>query len=1543
MITLDSIKGLIRDKKELALSEEVLGPDLFTCVSRLLNTKVSDLRLCNCLLSESDESHVRLTAQMPSIFGFNNITTDFSLFERASPRTGGVRNCVFGIEMPAAATVDSYLAQYAAEPDHDSPAGSTAVTTMLARYFRTIAFADRVMVFSSIDYTQPENADAFYPEVYRTHIPASQVKAGMNFLAKIAYQEAASIFADVFETDSRFQALTQTESPNQPVVVVPVEQGVSVIVDKDVGIELELGPISVSLDVIRMSLPVVPIEGSQPQTGFIGSLKIAEGRLKITAEFCPYYNDFSVSFWDFPSLKGMMGLLGKGAQDAYFPEPLSSLLSVKLSRAGMALNLTKKTVRGISLSLRTDEAIPLIENIIRFAPELEIGIDYPLDEQRRAIQGEIRGIWQLGETQFRTALYYPSFNFCAGMAEGQNLDAGAVLKYMLSGIDLAAPHLTFTGMEVYGNFLSKSFSAEIALSKDSKWEFSIAGRQFGIQIKKMLMAYDNQLVSYAMDASLVLAGVEVLLSAQYKKTLTQPSAGEAAVAAGGWKFAGSTDEGQKIKISEVLKWVVEQFGDTPQLPEAIEGFTVDKLKLSFETESQDFFFTCEGEVILPGQNSPIQGIVTIDIKHQDNSYSKRFGGSLIIEGMEFDLVFESASEAMGGGSRMFLATYHGDVKISIDKLLRQAFTEPITTGVELTLKDALFGYRGDENGPKYLFGLKIGIDIGLAKLPVVGPALPPDLQVGIEDLQILAATRAFRLQEVTDLNGVMPAGVTKLPSGKPDGGDTALQKGLNFSAKLKLGGTDKFLMLPAADTGASTPPPSNTTVSPAAAAAPARKWFDIQKSLGPLRLERLGVEYKERRLGILFDAGMDLLAVRLDLLGLSIGLPLSNPRPEDLVFGLDGLELSVKQKPLEISGALLRVYPTAQDISLQYDGRVLVRAEVFSLAALGSYAVIRDQPSLFIFAVLNKELGGPAFFFVTGLAFGFGVNRLLKLPAIAEVQNFPLVKGATDPEYFGSDATPRTALQKLQEYIPPSVGDYWLAAGVKFNSFGMIDSFAMLSVSFGTQFQIAILGLSRISVPKQLPGAAPVDPVACAELAIKVTFTLSTGLLAAEARLTENSFVFSKECKLRGGFALYCWFGPEHAGDFVVTLGGYHPKFVPPAHYPAVPRLGMDWQVGQNLALSGELYFALTPSCLMAGGKLSAVYQAGPLRAWFYAGADFLINWQPFSYDIAMGVRIGVSYVLSAVDTNQSLTIEIGAQLHLWGPPFGGLATVTLSIISFDISFGEPQQPALEKAEWNEFQQSFLPQAEETGADPLLCTIRITSGLIKTQEVTKNGKKSTRSVVNAHEFSFTTESVVPATNVLLNNKPVEAVGLAPRPVGIRPMDIKALTSVHAVSFETTEQPENESAPSLAPNLITKSVPDALWSNSGLTRLDHPGAEMIEAVPNGVRVGVRNREPSHGLAPIELEKFKYERIPKDIAWEEWQPPVPIPAPGDKTLASTIWNNLTVDAARKVILTALGKENTQIDLRNLAAASAEIFQSEPDMARLGEPFKQPLYAG
>lgn len=82
------------------------------------------------------------------------------------------------------------------------------------------------------------------------------------------------------------------------------------------------------------------------------------------------------------------------------------------------------------------------------------------------------------------------------------------------------------------------------------------------------------------------------------------------------------------------------------------------------------------------------------------------------------------------------------------------------------------------------------------------------------------------------------------------------------------------------------------------------------------------------------------------------------------------------------------------------------------------------------------------------------------------------------------------------------------------------------------------------------------------------------------------------------------------------------------------------------MTITGEAYFALTPSCIMAGGRLDIVFQAGPIRAWFHARADFLIAWQPFHYDIDIAVRIGIAFQTEIA----TLTFEVGASVHLWGP-----------------------------------------------------------------------------------------------------------------------------------------------------------------------------------------------------------------------------------------------------------------------------------------------------
>ena len=1027
----------------------------------------------------------------------------------------------------------------------------------------------------------------------------------------------------------------------------------------------------------------------------------------------------------------------------------------------MAFSLTEKTVRGISLSLRTDEAIPLIEDIILFAPELEMGIDYPLDERRRAIAGELRGIWQLGKTQFRTALYYPSFNFSAGMAEGQTLDAGAVLKHISPGIDLAEWHLTFTRMEVYGNFKNKSFSAEIAVDENSKWEFSIAGRLFGFQIKGMLMAYDNQRVSYAMDGSLVVAGVDVLLSAQYKRTVIRPSSGKAAAAGGGWKFEGSSDEGRKLKVAEVITWIGEQFGRTPQLPEAIEGFTVDRLKLSFDSEKQDFFFTCEGEVTLPGQKIAVGGVITIDIKHQDKSYTKLFGGSLTIDGMEFHLMYES-SDGAGGHSQAFVAAFHDadGHTIKIDELVKRFFEDvKVNTGLEVSLKDALLAYQKTGASGKFLFGLDIegGLnlsELNLPNLPLIGQPFPAGQTLKLA-LQVLAAgSNTFTVDDIDALNRLNGKGIN-LPQEQI--------QGLKLAALLRVGQETKRLSLPIGLSDEGKGLVEDKTAVAAAATNEQRdnvppangtQWIKIQKTFGPIHVERVGIGYQSGNIALLLDSALTVAGLTLSLDGLGAEFALKDLAAKEFkpTFHLNGLGIDYRNGPIEIGGSFLEQKGTLTvgDKKVDYTsyaGLAVIRTAKLTLSAIGSYSQLNDRdPSLFIYAVANYPLGGPAFFYVTGFAAGFGYNRALTLPPIEAVATFPLVAEAVKdggPARLpaGQKEQQKTLtdkLQQLEQYLPPSVGDIFVAAGIKFTSFKQIDSFALLVVKFGRRFEIDLLGLSTLTAPPPEAGKS-VTPVAEAQLALKASFVPDEGFLGVRAQLTSNSYILSKDCHLSGGFAFYTWFEPHRqAGDFVLTLGGYHPKFIVPDHYPRVPRLALNWQVSAELHVKADAYFALTSSCIMAGAHLEATWHSGALRAWFNAGADFILAWKPYHYDLAIYVGMGVSYTFEFAGT-RTVTADLGADLHLWGPEFSGTATIHWSIISFTVNFGQGAPQELEPIDWNTFKTSFLPGAGQ------ICSVAVQGGLIR--HLKAEEKQPERWIVNPKEMVLAINSVVPLNEV----------------------------------------------------------------------------------------------------------------------------------------------------------------------------------------------------
>ncbi|CRK29937.1 hypothetical protein BN1708_005076 [Verticillium longisporum] len=183
---------------------------------------------------------------------------------------------------------------------------------------------------------------------------------------------------------------------------------------------------------------------------------------------------------------------------------------------------------------------------------------------------------------------------------------------------------------------------------------------------------------------------------------------------------------------------------------------------------------------------------------------------------------------------------------------------------------------------------------------------------------------------------------------------------------------------------------------------------------------------------------------------------------------------------------------------------------------------------------------------------------------------------------------------------------------------------------------------------------------------------LSSALLKVEAQLSPRSFVLHERYHLTGGLALFSWFGDSpHAGDRVMTIGGFHQAFDKPLQYPRPPRLGIAWSLGDNLRITGEAYFAITPRVCMGGGRLHAQLTLGALSAWFDAFLDFLINYRPFCFAAVGGVSIGVRFSLDLWLVTIRISCEIGTTLTVAGPPMAGTVHVDFWVFGFDVDFGD--------------------------------------------------------------------------------------------------------------------------------------------------------------------------------------------------------------------------------------------------------------------------------
>ncbi|WP_040496636.1 DUF6603 domain-containing protein, partial [Ilumatobacter nonamiensis] len=181
------------------------------------------------------------------------------------------------------------------------------------------------------------------------------------------------------------------------------------------------------------------------------------------------------------------------------------------------------------------------------------------------------------------------------------------------------------------------------------------------------------------------------------------------------------------------------------------------------------------------------------------------------------------------------------------------------------------------------------------------------------------------------------------------------------------------------------------------------------------------------------------------------------------------------------------------------------------------------------------------------------------------------------------------------------------------------------------------------------------------------------------------------EVRLTGGFAFAVWWKGQNAGQFVLTLGGYHPSFSRPG-YPDVPRLGLEWRVSDAIVIKGGSYFALTSEALMAGVEVEVSADFGFVWAKVAFGANAIVYFDPFYFMADAYARISAGLKIKTFLGTIRISISIGARIEVQGPDFHGKATFEIGPCDVSVPFGNSAEHPGNFVTWAEFVPKYLEE-----------------------------------------------------------------------------------------------------------------------------------------------------------------------------------------------------------------------------------------------------------
>jgi hypothetical protein len=304
----------------------------------------------------------------------------------------------------------------------------------------------------------------------------------------------------------------------------------------------------------------------------------------------------------------------------------------------------------------------------------------------------------------------------------------------------------------------------------------------------------------------------------------------------------------------------------------------------------------------------------------------------------------------------------------------------------------------------------------------------------------------------------------------------------------------------------------------------------------------------------------------------------------------------------------------------EYAGALeLTFSEIVSLKAIG--LITTKMPdgskgfSLLIIITADFGAGFQLGFGFTLLAVGglLGLNRTMKLQPLMD----GIRTGAVESIMFPQDviANAPKIISDLRIIFPPLVGKFLIGPMAKLGW----GTPTLISISLGIIIEIpgniAILGILKIAIPA--------DEIALIILQVNFAGAIEFDRkrLYFFAALFESRIVF---LTIEGEMGLLVAFGDD--ANFVVSVGGFHPRFnPPPLPFPSPKRIAVSLLNTPVSRLRIEGYFAVTSNTVQFGARVDVFFGLDEVNVQGHLQFDALFQFSPFFFIIEISASLSVN------------------------------------------------------------------------------------------------------------------------------------------------------------------------------------------------------------------------------------------------------------------------------------------------------------------------------